>query len=136
MERGSSKHSPRVDEQLEHEVQGMLKSGHETHAEEWKSGEPSGEDQPDVDRAPGETLTGGTPDGMTPDDVEGRSELAGYLGKEVWPADAEQLLALAAERQAPASVLDGLRKLPAGQPYENLQEVWSALGGGTEQHRS
>ena len=35
MERGSSKHSPRVDEQMEHEVEGMMTAERPTRAEEW-----------------------------------------------------------------------------------------------------
>jgi hypothetical protein len=56
-----------------------------------ESAEPSGEDEPDVDLGPNATVVGGTPDGMAPDDVEGRSELASYLGKDLYPAVREQL---------------------------------------------
>jgi Protein of unknown function (DUF2795) len=136
MERGSDKHGPRVDEELSHEVEGMVRGGHSTHAEEWKDPEPSGEDQPDVDAAPNGTLEGGTPDGMSARDVEDRSQLAGYLGKEIYPATADQILERAAGNEAPDSVLAELRRLPKGRQYANLQEVWTDLGGGVEQHRS
>ncbi len=134
MERGSDKHSARMDDALEHEVEGMLRAGRDTHAEEWKSAEPSGEDQPDVDRAPDTTLHGAVPDGMTGDDVEERSRLAAYLGKEVWPATGEQLVEVARNRAAPDVVLDRLRQLPPGRSYVNLQDAWGALGGGIEEH--
>jgi hypothetical protein len=81
VERGSDKHSPLRADQLKHETEGLVRSGHTTHAEEWKDPEPSGDDQHDADRAPDSTLHGGTPAGMTDDDVEGRAELATYLGK-------------------------------------------------------
>ena len=84
MERGSDKHSARMDDALEAEVSGLIRSGHDNRAD-WNSPEPSGEDQPDVDLVPNGTLAGGVPDGMTEDDVERRSELAQYLGR-VWPA--------------------------------------------------
>ena len=135
MERGSDKHSARMDDALESEVAGLLRAGRDTHAEEWKSAEPSGEDQPDVDLAPGGTLHGGVPDGMTEDDVEERSRLAAYLGKEVWPATGEQLVEVARNRAAPDLVLDRLRELPPGRSYVNLQEAWGALQGGIEEHR-
>src|SRR5947209_383886 len=76
VERGSDKVSPRADDELKHQTQGLVRSGHTTHAEEWKDPEPIGEDQPDADLAPDGTLHGGTPAGMSADDVEGSAELA------------------------------------------------------------
>lgn len=70
MERGSDKHARRLDEALKGETAGLVSSGHDTHAEEWKSSEPSGEDQPAVSRSPNAVLTGGTPEGMTEADVQ------------------------------------------------------------------
>ena len=74
MERGSDKHSPRMDDALHAETEGLVRGGHDTHAEEWKQAEPSGEDQPDVDLAPDATLGGGVPDGHDPG--RGRGPLA------------------------------------------------------------
>jgi Protein of unknown function (DUF2795) len=135
MERGSDKHSARLDEEMGHEVQGLLKAGRTTHAEEWKSPEPSGEDQPDVDRSPDGTMVGGVPDGLTEADIEGRSELATYLGKEVWPATGQQLHDVAHGRSAPDAVLARLAALPPGRTFTNLQQVWTQLAGGAEAHR-
>ncbi len=135
MERGSDKHSARMDDALEAEVAGMMRAGRDTRAEEWNTAEPSGEDQPDVDRAPDGTMHGGVPEGMTEDDVEERSRLAAYLGKEVWPATGEQLLAVARARSAPDLVLDRLRELPPGRTFVNVQDAWGALQGGIEEHR-
>jgi len=135
MERGSDKHSPRLDEAMEHEVQGLVTSGHQTHAEDWKTAEPSGEDQPDVDRVPDGTRSGGVPEGMSEADVSRRSELAGYLGKEVWPATGAQLHEVARGRQAPDAVLEQLARLPAGRVFDNLQDAWSTLDGGIEAAR-
>ena len=70
---------------------------------------------------------------MTEADVEERSRLAAYLGKEVWPATGEQLLEVARGRQAPDLVVDRLAQLPPGRVFATLQEAWSELGGGTEQ---
>lgn len=136
MERGSDKHGPRVDEALEAEVHGMVQAGRETRGEQWHSAEPSGEDQPDVDRVPDGTLAGGVPDGMTERDVEQRSRIAGYLGKEIWPAGSAVLVAKAGELGAPDDVVDQLSRLPDGAVFDNVQEVWQALQGGTEAHRS
>nr|WP_239520343.1 DUF2795 domain-containing protein [Blastococcus saxobsidens] len=57
------------------------------------------------------------------------------MGKEVWPADRDQLVAKAQERNPADRVLADLRRLPAGQQFENVQEVAQALGLGTEQQR-
>ncbi len=135
MERGSDKHSARMDDALGAEVEGMMRAGRETRGEQWHSAEPSGEDQPDVDLVPDGTLAGGVPDGMTGADVEQRSQIAAYLGKEVWPAGAEVLVAKADEMGAPDDVLDQLRRLPASAVFGNVQDVWQALQGGTEAHR-
>jgi hypothetical protein len=51
MERGSDKHSARMDDALGAEVDGLIRSGHDNRAD-WNSPEPSGEDQPDVDLVP------------------------------------------------------------------------------------
>ena len=64
-----------------------------------------------------------------------RAALAEALGKEVWPADRDQLIAKAQEGTAPDRVLSDLRRLPEGQQFENVQDVARALGIGTEQQR-
>ena len=135
MQRGSDKHSARMDDALEGEVSGMIAAGRDTHAEEWKSAEPSGEDQPDVQRSADGDMHGGVPDGMDEAGVEERSRLAAYLGKEVWPATGEQLLEVARGRDAPDVVVDRLAQLPPGRVFDNLQEAWITLGGGVEEHR-
>jgi hypothetical protein len=136
MERGSDKHSARMDDAMEAEVRGMMTAGRETRGEDWNSPEPSGEDQPDVDLVPDGTLAGGVPDGMTEKDVELRSEIAASLGKECWPCDAEQLLFKAAEMNATERVLNTLRELPPDRVFQNMQEVWAELSGGhVESHR-
>ena len=136
MDRGSGKVSPRVDEQLKHETEGLVRSGHSTHAEEWKDPEPVGEDQPDADLAPSGTLLGGTPDGMAPDDVEGRSELASYLGKDCYPMVRAQVIDLVIDRNAPQHVVDLVRDLPSDREFANVNDIWSALGGSVETRRS
>ncbi|MGY1779272.1 DUF2795 domain-containing protein [Geodermatophilus sp. SYSU D01180] len=77
----------------------------------------------------------GTPAGTSPADVDRRAAIAETLGKEVWPADRDALLARAEESNAEDRVLADLRRLPAGQTFENVQDVARALGIGTEQQR-
>ena len=77
----------------------------------------------------------GTPAGTDPTDIERRAALAEVLGKEVWPADRDTLVAKAEESNAPDGVLAQLRRLPDGQQFTNVQDVAEALGLGTEQQR-
>jgi hypothetical protein len=135
MERGSDKVSPRLDEEMAHETEGLVRSGHSTHAEEWKDPEPSGEDQPDVDRVPDGTRVGGTPEGMTPDDVEGRAELAGYIGKEAYPVVRAQVIDLVMGNNAPDRVIDLVKNLPSDRQFQNISDIWTALGGNVEADR-
>ena len=76
-----------------------------------------------------------TAPGTSTGDVEHRAALAEALGKEVWPADRDALVAKAEEGNAPDRVLSDLRRLPSGQRFDNVQDVARALGIGTEQQR-
>jgi len=135
MERGSDKHSARLDEAMSGEVDGLLRGGHQTHAEEFKQAEPSGEDQPDVDLVPDGALHGGVPAGMTEDDVERRSRLALYLPRGSFPMVRQLVLDTAAGHDAPEAVLADLRQLPAGREFASVGEVFTALGGREETRR-
>ena len=76
-----------------------------------------------------------TSPGTDQGDIERRAALAEALGKEVWPADRDRLVAKAEESNAPDAVLAQLRRLPAGQEFANVQDVARELGIGTEQQR-
>ena len=76
-----------------------------------------------------------TPLGTDEGDIERRAALAEALGKEVWPADRDQLIGKAQEGNAPDGVLSQLRRLPEGTQFTNVQDVAQALGLGTEQQR-
>ena len=128
----STKHNPRLDEELEHEIQGMLKAGHETRSEEWRETEPSAEGDPDVDTDPAGTLTGGTPVGMDQAAVEARAELARWLRRADFPSDGPTLAQAAREHHAPDAVVAELERLPQGQTYTRVGEVVRALGYPTE----
>jgi Protein of unknown function (DUF2795) len=128
MEQQSDKHGPVHDEALKHEVEGVIRGGGRTRVEEWLDPEPPGEDQPDVDLNPEGTLVGGVPPGMTPEDVEERSELASYLGQHVYPARRDALIERLREQHAPDRLIDLVKALPADQEFKNAQEVAVALG--------
>jgi hypothetical protein len=128
----STKHSPRVDEELEHEIQGMLRSGHTTRAEEWRDPEPVAEGEPDIDAVPSGTYVGGTPVGMDADAVEARAELARWLDRADFPSTGPDLVEAALDHRAPDAVVAELRRLPAGETYERIGDVVRALGYPTE----
>jgi hypothetical protein len=67
--------------------------------------------------------------------IERRAAIAEALGKEVWPADRDTLVAKAQEGNALDRVLSDLQRLPGDRTFTNVQEVAEALGLGTEQQR-
>ena len=48
MERGSDKHAPRKDEELKHELEGMLRGNRPSRVEEWRDPEPPADDDPEL----------------------------------------------------------------------------------------
>jgi hypothetical protein len=76
-----------------------------------------------------------TAPGTSEGGIERRAAIAEALGKEIWPADRDRLIAKAQETPDADRVLADLRRLPEGQQFTNLQDVAEALGIGTEQHR-
>jgi hypothetical protein len=128
----STKHSPRVDEDLEHEMQGMLKAEHATRSEEWREVEPVAEGDPDITADPTGALVGGVPAGMTEDAVVARAELARWLTREPFPGDREHLIEVARDHRAPDAVVRELERLPEGETFERIGDVTRALGYPTE----
>ena len=128
----STKHSARLDDELQHEVEGMVRSGRSTHAQEWADPEPVAEGDPDVDVSPADTLVGGTPNGMDPDAVVARAELARWLDRADYPNTGPGLVEAARDHRAPDAVVAELAKLPDGETYERIGDVVRALGYPTE----
>jgi hypothetical protein len=128
----SNKHSPRLDEEIEHEIQGMLKSGHATRSEEFREVEPVAEGEPDTGDSPNSTLIGGVPVGMTEDAVVARAELARWLVRADFPNTGPQLVEAALDHRAPDAVVAELERLPEGETYERIGDVVRALGYPTE----
>ncbi|MFG1945827.1 DUF2795 domain-containing protein [Nonomuraea sp. NPDC048826] len=130
-QRGSDKHGPRVDEQQKHETQGIVQGQSDGRAQEYRQPEPTGD-------APGEGGLGGTarpeghepgsPEGLSPDEVDSRSDLARWIsGVHAFPADKKELVERAQEQFAPDSVLSALRSLPERR-YDNMNDVAKELG--------
>jgi hypothetical protein len=126
MDRGSNKHSPRVDDQMAHEVQGIVQGRAGGRAEEWKTPEPSGEDQPEVTLVPEDYYGRGEPNGVGNTEAEQLSRFGTYIGLSALPGDRAALEKSARDLEAPDDVLDRLQKLPAGTTYQTVTEVWDA----------
>ncbi|MDR8412100.1 DUF2795 domain-containing protein [Nonomuraea sp. 3-1Str] len=134
MDRGSAKHTPRVDEQQKHETEGLVRGGGPTHAEEWKEPEPMS--------ATGEESHGkyppghepGTPEGITQEGVEARSDLARWLNDSHFPSSKDELVRQAQDGHAPDHIVGMVRGLP-DRSFENVAQVAEALGLGMEKRR-
>ncbi|MFF5053154.1 DUF2795 domain-containing protein [Micromonospora sp. NPDC000663] len=137
MERGNSKHGPRIDEQMSQEVSGLVQGPGTggSRVDEFRVPEPAGEDQPEATTAPaGETRTG-APKGMSSEDVEQRSRLGRFITLSALPGDRETLVANARDNDAPDDIVAALERLPEGTRYQTVSEVWAALGNKNETTR-
>ena len=131
MER-SDKHSPRVDDEIKHETAALTHgAGLESHSRDdlrqetpdRLEGTPDPSARPDIP----------VPDGaLSPDEANERAEVARVLTSATFPATREYLFQAAAENHADERVIERLRRLPASQSFENVQDVWAAPGGNTE----
>lgn len=131
MER-SDKHSPRLDEELKHEIAPVIHgAGIESHSREDLRQETPyrGEGAPDPSARPDVPVPDGT---LTPEEANDRAELARVLASVEFPATREFLFQAAMENQAGDDVIDRLRQLPPSQRFKTVQEVWTATGGSTE----
>ncbi|WP_328348579.1 DUF2795 domain-containing protein [Micromonospora sp. NBC_00421] len=137
MERGSSKHAPRVDDQMSQEVSGLVQGPGTggSRVEEFREAEPAGEDQPGATTAPAGDLRTGTPQGMSAEDVEARSRLGRFITMTALPGDRLALIANARENQAPDDLVAALERLPEETRYQTISEVWAALGHRNETTR-
>jgi hypothetical protein len=77
----------------------------------------------------------GTAPGTDEAGLERRAAIAEALGKEIWPADRDRLVAKAEESGAADAVIAQLRRLPGDREFENVSAVAEMLGIGTEQGR-
>ncbi|HEX8771534.1 MAG TPA: DUF2795 domain-containing protein [Acidimicrobiales bacterium] len=138
MERGSDKHGPRLDEQLEHDVRSMLQGQPvESRASEAREQEGPGDGDPVPDmRLAGERGFDEHRTRLRDEEIEERSDLARHIQGAVFPADRQSLLASARAMHAPDSLVDKLSRLPGDAVYPTTESVWEALGGRREPGRA
>ncbi|UNO39228.1 DUF2795 domain-containing protein [Streptomyces sp. MST-110588] len=121
MQRRSDRMSARRDDEMKHELKGLLRSGHSTRVEEWHDPEPAAADDPRVAAGP-------VPRPGPWGEMELlRFELARHLGRSRFPARRRALVRELLERRAPDQLVEAVRALPAEGSYRNVQEVVSAL---------
>ncbi|MEV5339461.1 DUF2795 domain-containing protein [Streptomyces sp. NPDC052676] len=116
MQRGSDRLSVHRDDEMKHQLQGMLRSGHSTRTEEWHDPEPSAEDDPRVAGGPGLGSL-----------EETRLELGRVLGRRPFPAGPGELIGELRRHNAPDALIEPLTRLPRGARYANVQELAEAL---------
>ncbi|MGW2640511.1 DUF2795 domain-containing protein [Streptomyces sp. NPDC001348] len=123
MQRGSDRLSVHRDDEMKHELQGLLRSGHPTRTEEWHDPEPAAEDDPEVwggPVAPGRS-------GATLETV--RFELARNLGRSAFPAGPADLARALRRKNAPDALIEAVARLPREDRYGTVQELAEALVG-------
>ncbi|MDR6976342.1 hypothetical protein J2X68_003030 [Streptomyces sp. 3330] len=123
MQRGSNRLSVHRDDEMKHELQGLLRSGHPTRVEEWHDPEPSAEDDPAIWGGP--VVPGSS--GATLETV--RLELARTLGRSSFPAGAGALAVGLRRKNAPDALVEAVRQLPGKDRYATVQELAEALVG-------
>ena len=121
MERGNTKHGPRLDDEMEQEVRGVVPGGVDSRAEDWRGLE--------HERA-------GAPPGMTPEEVDERSRLGRYIPLSALPGTRDEFIAAARGMEAPDDIVAALERLPEGQSYETVSQIWAALGHHNEARRT
>jgi hypothetical protein len=135
MERGNAKHSPRVDDELAHEVEGVVKGTAGGRAEEFREAEPAGDGQPETSLVPEGDDGSGAPQGMTAEEVELRSRFGRYINRSALPGDRDRLRRDAEGNEAPDDVLAEIDRLPTGVRFQTVSEAWAALGHHNETQR-
>ncbi|HZM79287.1 MAG TPA: DUF2795 domain-containing protein [Candidatus Limnocylindrales bacterium] len=121
IDRGNTKHGPRLDEEMAHEVKG------ESRVDE-REPAPAGEDLLEEEWTP--PLRGGmdTGDDRDPDRRDARARIGAFVPRDVFPAGRSELVEAAREHHAPEGVIAVLDQLPADVTYPGAPELWKALG--------
>lgn len=130
MERQSDKHSARDDDELKQNLEGRLRSGHPTRADESLDIEPPADDDPVLaeDPVPGAGSDRSAVDAGT----ALRLDLARYLEPGGFPAERAELIDLLRGVDAPEELITALRELPDDRAYTDVQDVVTELEAAEE----
>ncbi|MBO4255522.1 DUF2795 domain-containing protein [Streptomyces griseorubiginosus] len=118
MQRGSDRLSVHRDEEMKHELQGLLRSGRPTRTEEWHDPEPTADDDPEV---------AGGPVANTASLARVRTELARHLNRHVFPAGPRELTAALRQAHAPDTLTERVDHLPGSARYTTVQQLAEAV---------
>jgi hypothetical protein len=128
-QRGSDKHGPRLDDQLDADVRPETRSGQHLRSQEWREPEPEGDDQaPTYPR--GGPAPGVVGEDLSPQEVEMRSDLARHLDRGTFPADRDRLADRLSAHHAPDALVDAVQHLPADARYNGVDDVAHAMARG------
>ncbi|GAA3830744.1 DUF2795 domain-containing protein [Streptomyces phyllanthi] len=121
MQRGSDRLSVHRDDEMKHELQGLLRSGHPTRTEEWHDPEPTADDDPEVAGGP-------VSPSRSPAGVEAlRYELGRILGRTSFPAGPRDLIGVLRAKHAPDTLVELLEQLPRNARYTTPRELAEAV---------
>ena len=125
MARTSSKHGPRVDEQLEHEEHALLHGSPDEGRTEPRRAEAPG---PGEEAGVGVRPEVAEAQGAAPSlpEIEARAAFAAAFTPSLFPARRDQLVAEAESHFGDEELIDSLRRLP-DTVYASVGDVWSAL---------
>jgi hypothetical protein len=122
----SAQHGQRLDDEMEHEVEALVRGA---------PVDPRAREELEFQPIEQVTVPLGDPEADEEHrEIVERSELARFLRPSALPADADAVLAVATEEHAPDAVLTELAALPPGVQFATVAEIWEALGHETE-HR-
>ena len=136
MERESTQHGHRLDDEMAKEVASLTHGAPiESRSEEHRLLEDAGEGEPAAEPlVEGEPPAPAPMSGISYRAARDRSELARHLRPSIFPATREAVIECARDEHAEEALLDRLQRMPAGE-YGNVNEVWEALGGQAEEPR-
>lgn len=123
MERSSTTHGPRTDDQLAYEAEPLQRGTlQQPHAEERRAPEPA----PELPGAGRSEVSGAA--GSAADEVALRSEIARILTRDVFPTDRDDLLARLTDASTSVALIERTAQpLPDGR-FSTTDEVLVALG--------
>lgn len=125
MQRGSARLSVHRDEEMKHELRGLLRSGHPTRTEEWHDPEPTADDDPELVRGP-------VSPNRAPSSVETvRLELARFLSRTAFPAGPRELAGVLRDKHVPDPLIASVERLPHKARYTTVHELAESVVRGT-----
>ncbi|MEU2773751.1 DUF2795 domain-containing protein [Streptomyces sp. NPDC007162] len=125
MQRGSDRLNVHRDDEMKHELQGLLRSGHPTRSEEWNDPEPPADDDPELFRA---GVAPGVGEQPSPEAV--RLLLARSLTRHDFPAEPSELTRTLRRGHAPDALVERVSRLPHRTRYDSMLALAEAVTAG------